>query len=192
QVKIAIEVSSARSRKIINILREICIDNPFEAREVFSEDDLVKQYIEATQDEIQSLKLRADNLDNVIRLRFDSYHIEDYKVTIDDCVAASRAATTTAQATAEQCLKVIIEALQHERDMTCRKDEEIRILTSRLEKSNQHLATEREIVAKRDDMIKYLTSQHLEEICQSILEYSIFQQDEKARDEGWAALVEEK
>ncbi|KAL8875330.1 MAG: hypothetical protein Q9192_009065, partial [Flavoplaca navasiana] len=125
------------------------------------------------------------------------YHIEDYKVTFDDCVAASRAATTTTQATAEQCLKEVIEALQHERDMTHRKDEEIRILKSRLEKSNQHLATERETVAKRDDMIKSLTSQHLEKICHSILEYSIqqqtlFQQDKKARDEVCAKLVEEK
>ncbi|KAL8875056.1 MAG: hypothetical protein Q9198_006534, partial [Flavoplaca austrocitrina] len=92
------------------------------------------------------------------------YDVEDYKVTFDDCVAASSAATTTAQATAEQCLKEVIEALQHERDMTRRKDEEIRILTSRLEKSKQHLTTERETVAKRDDMIKSLTSQHLEEI----------------------------
>ena len=88
-------------------------------------------------------------------------------------------------------------ALQHERDVTGRKDEEIRILTSRLEKSNQHFATEHETVARRDGMIKSMTSQHLEKICQSILEYSIqqqtlFQQDKKARDEGWAALVEEK
>ncbi|KAL8896930.1 MAG: hypothetical protein Q9192_002820 [Flavoplaca navasiana] len=52
QVKTAIEVNTARSRKIINILREICVDNPFEAREVFSEEDIVKQYVEATQDEI--------------------------------------------------------------------------------------------------------------------------------------------
>ena len=89
QVKTATEVNSARSRKIVNILREICIDNPFEAREVFSEDDVMKQYVEATQDEIQSLKLRVDNLDNIMRLRFDSvrqemvqeYHIEDCKVT---------------------------------------------------------------------------------------------------------------
>ncbi|KAL8875055.1 MAG: hypothetical protein Q9198_006533, partial [Flavoplaca austrocitrina] len=66
QVKTAIEVNSVRSRKITNILREIFIDNPFEAREVFSEEDVVKQYVEATQDEIQSLKLRVDNLDNII------------------------------------------------------------------------------------------------------------------------------
>ncbi|KAL9015848.1 MAG: hypothetical protein Q9180_008838, partial [Flavoplaca navasiana] len=205
QVKTAIEVNSARSRKMINILREICIDNPLEAREVFSEDVVVKQYVEATQDEIQSLELREDNLDNVIRLRFDSvrqemvqeYHNKDYKVTFDDCVAASRAATTTAQATAEQGLKEVIEALQHERDVTRRKDEEVRILTFRLQKSNQHLTTERESVAKRDDMIKSLKSQHPEKICQSILEYSIqqqslFQHDKQARDEVWAALMEEK
>ncbi|KAL8887478.1 MAG: hypothetical protein Q9215_004953 [Flavoplaca cf. flavocitrina] len=75
QVKTAIEVNSARSRKIINILREICIDNPFEAKEVSSVEDVVKQYVDATHDEIQSLKLRVDNLDNIIRLRLATEQI---------------------------------------------------------------------------------------------------------------------
>ncbi|KAL9034677.1 MAG: hypothetical protein Q9180_005271, partial [Flavoplaca navasiana] len=158
-----IDLSSARSKEMVDMIKDILTSHSLEAERAFEESDFRAAFESSTSEALDELRERLQTIWEEVDTKFQEVHremlrelqFEDFKKTFDDCVKSAKSVNQAAQVSVANMAKELESGQQNLADLST----QLRDRTSRVANLEAEASDARKALDEKTSRVAHLESE---------------------------------